>query len=158
MTAPGIQHAERALVVLSAREMGIELEFRGNGADEHAVVAKVGRDDTKIKPGDVVVRIHPQYWMAAGLLSAAGAGIGAWLISRNFLTSLEWDLHLPIIGDIHLSSTLLFDLGVYLLVIGATTLMLVALAHQSLRSRTVPDNGTTKVWSPAERAETGVTS
>jgi multicomponent K+:H+ antiporter subunit A len=104
------------------------------------------------------MRIHPQYWMAAGLLSAAGAGIGAWLISRNFLTSLEWDLHLPIIGDLHLSSTLLFDLGVYLLVIGATTLMLVALAHQSLRSRTVPDNGTTKVWSPAERAETEVSS
>ncbi len=38
------------------------------------------------------------------------------------------------LGAIHLSSVLLFDLGVYLLVIGATVLMLVALAHQSLRS------------------------
>jgi multicomponent K+:H+ antiporter subunit A len=35
---------------------------------------------------------------------------------------------------VHLSSVLLFDLGVYLLVIGATLLMLLALAHQSMRS------------------------
>jgi multicomponent K+:H+ antiporter subunit A len=30
---------------------------------------------------------------------------------------------------------MLFDIGVFLLVVGATTLMLVALAHQSLRAR-----------------------
>jgi multicomponent K+:H+ antiporter subunit A len=29
---------------------------------------------------------------------------------------------------------LLFDIGVYVLVVGATVLMLIALAHQSLRS------------------------
>src|SRR5688500_8422440 len=46
--ASGIQHSVREFVVLSAREMGIELEFRGSGADEHAVVAKVARDDTKL--------------------------------------------------------------------------------------------------------------
>jgi multicomponent K+:H+ antiporter subunit A len=39
-----------------------------------------------------------------------------------------------VLGPIHLSSVLLFDLGVYMLVIGATLLMLVVLAHQSLRS------------------------
>jgi multicomponent K+:H+ antiporter subunit A len=43
-------------------------------------------------------------------------------------------LHLPLIGEIHLYSTLWFDIGVYMLVVGATVLMLVALAHQSLRS------------------------
>ena len=37
---------------------------------------------------------------------------------------------------------LLFDLGVYMLVVGATLLMLVALAHQSLRS---PRAGTAPV-------------
>jgi multicomponent K+:H+ antiporter subunit A len=31
------------------------------------------------------------------------------------------------------ASAVLFDLGVFCLVVGATTLMLVALAHQSLR-------------------------
>jgi multicomponent K+:H+ antiporter subunit C len=43
---------------------------------------------------------------------------------------------LPLIGELHLSSVLLFDLGVYMLVVGATVLMLVAIAHQSLRART----------------------
>lgn len=95
------------------------------------------------------MRIHPQYWIAAGLLCAAGAGMGAWLASASFLTSLEWHPQLPLIGTVHLSSTLLFDLGVYLLVVGATTLMLIALAHQSLRSQRRParEDATTRVWS-----------
>jgi multicomponent K+:H+ antiporter subunit A len=80
------------------------------------------------------MRIHPQYAIALGLLCAGGAGVLAALFSRNFLTSLEWHATLPLVGELHLSSTLLFDLGVYLLVIGATTLILIALAHQSLRS------------------------
>jgi multicomponent K+:H+ antiporter subunit A len=80
------------------------------------------------------LRIHPQVWIAVGLLGAAGAGISAWLASKSFLTELAADLHLPLIGDVHVSSVLVFDLGVYMLVVGATVLMLVALAHQSLRS------------------------
>lgn len=79
-------------------------------------------------------RIHPPYSMALGLLSAAFAGMGAWLASYPFLTAVALNLHLPLIGEVHLSSVLLFDLGVYLLVIGATVLMLIAVAHQSLRS------------------------
>jgi multicomponent K+:H+ antiporter subunit A len=79
-------------------------------------------------------RVHPQLWMALGLLAAVLAGFGSWLASRPFLTALTVDLHLPLIGDWHLSSVLVFDLGVYMLVVGATILMLIALAHQSLRS------------------------
>ena len=81
------------------------------------------------------MRIHPQYWMGTGLLAASAAGAGAWLASRTFLTNLSWELHLPLLGDLHLSTVLLFDVGVYALVVGATTLILVALAHQSLRSQ-----------------------
>lgn len=80
------------------------------------------------------LRIHPLYWMAAGLLSAASAGGAAVLTGAPFLTSLSWHGELPLLGELHLSSVLLFDLGVYMLVIGATVLMLVAIAHQSLRS------------------------
>ena len=39
------------------------------------------------------------------------------------------------------ATALLFDLGVYLLVVGATVLILVAIAHQSLRSRRVGGRG-----------------
>ncbi|GAB1393881.1 monovalent cation/H+ antiporter subunit A [Rhodocyclaceae bacterium] len=80
------------------------------------------------------LRIHPLYWIATGLLCAAAAGIGAAFAGVPFLTSQAWHGMLPLLGELHLSSVLLFDLGVYMLVVGATTLMLVAIAHQSLRS------------------------
>ena len=78
-------------------------------------------------------RLHPQYWIAFGLLAAGSAAMVVWWASKPFLSSVAIDLHLPIIGAVHLSSVLLFDLGVYTLVIGATVLMIIALAHQSLR-------------------------
>jgi len=79
------------------------------------------------------LRIHPMVWIALGLLSAVSAGAGAWLYGYPFLTSLAWHGALPLLGELHLSSVLLFDLGVYMLVVGATVLMLVVIAHQSLR-------------------------
>jgi multicomponent K+:H+ antiporter subunit A len=91
------------------------------------------------------MRVHPQYAIGLGLLCAAGAGVAAWLQSRNYLTSLEWHGAVPLLGEVHLSSTLLFDLGVYLLVVGGATLILIALAHQSLRSYRRPVESTTTV-------------
>jgi multicomponent K+:H+ antiporter subunit A len=79
------------------------------------------------------LRIHPLYWVAFGLLAAGGAGISAWLFAAQFLTSIEWHGTLPLLGTLHLSSVLLFDIGVYMVVVGATVLMLIAIAHQSLR-------------------------
>ena len=78
-------------------------------------------------------RLHPMYWIAVGLLLAGGAAMSSWLAMRPFLSSLALDVALPLIGKIHLSTVLIFDIGVYMLVIGATVLILVALAHQSLR-------------------------
>ena len=79
------------------------------------------------------LRVHPLVWMGLGLLAAAAAGIVGWRDSLPFLTSQGVDFRLPLLGDVHLSTVLAFDLGVYALVVGATLLMLVALAHQSLR-------------------------
>jgi len=84
------------------------------------------------------LRIHPLNWIGLGLLFAAGTGAAALVFGRPFLTSYFSYLKLPLIGEIPLASALLFDLGVFLLVIGATVLMLIALAHQSIRSHRVP--------------------
>ncbi len=83
------------------------------------------------------LRIHPQVWIALGLLGAALTGLSAWLASRPFLAAIATDLHLPLLGSVHLSTVLMFDLGVYLVVVGATMLILISLAHQSLRSQRV---------------------
>ena len=82
--------------------------------------------------------VYPLRWMGGGLLLAAGAGSAAWLFGLPFLTSLAVDVHIPLIGEVHVSSVLLFDIGVFLLVFGATVLMLIALAHQSLRQHRPP--------------------
>lgn len=83
------------------------------------------------------LRMQPVRWMGLGLLFAAGTGAGAWLFARPFLTSHSAYADVPLIGAVPLASALLFDLGVFLLVIGATVLMLIALAHQSVRSHRV---------------------
>ena len=84
------------------------------------------------------LRVLPVRWMGIGLLLAAGTGAAAFLFSRPFLTSSFSYLEIPLIGAIPLASALLFDLGVFALVVGATVLMLIALAHQSVRSHRAP--------------------
>ncbi|MGE4591587.1 MnhB domain-containing protein, partial [Alcaligenes sp.] len=57
----------------------------------------------------------------------------SWAFNKPFLSAQSWDLHLPLVGNVHTSSALIFDIGVFMLVIGSTILILIALAHQSLR-------------------------
>jgi multicomponent K+:H+ antiporter subunit A len=78
-------------------------------------------------------RIRPQNWLAVGLLLAVGAGVLPMFFGKPFLTAMIWEPVLPFYGQLHFSSVLIFDLGVFTLVVGTTTYMLVALAHQSLR-------------------------
>jgi multicomponent K+:H+ antiporter subunit A len=78
--------------------------------------------------------IRPVHWIGLGLLGAALTGIGACLAGYPFLTSYFAYRDVPLLGEIPVSSALLFDIGVFALVVGATVLVLVALAHQSIRS------------------------
>lgn len=81
------------------------------------------------------LRVRPLRWMGAGLLFAGGTGLAAWLFDRPFLTSYFAYLDLPLVGEVPTASALLFDIGVFALVVGATVLTLIALAHQSVRGR-----------------------
>jgi multicomponent K+:H+ antiporter subunit A len=84
------------------------------------------------------LRVLPVRWMGLGLLLAVGTGTAAWLFDRPFLSSSFDYVEVPLIGTVPLASALLFDLGVFALVVGATVLMLIAIAHQSVRSHRVP--------------------
>jgi multicomponent K+:H+ antiporter subunit A len=96
------------------------------------------------------LRLRPHRWIAWGLATACATGLGAWLFGYPFLTSHTAHLQLPLLGEIHVPSAFLFDLGVFLVVVGTTMLILVALAHQSLRSRRAPPGATRATIPPAK--------
>ena len=78
--------------------------------------------------------LRPLRWMGTGLLCATLTGIGSILLGYPFLTTHTAHFNLPLLGDIHVASALFFDIGVYAVVVGATLLILTALAHQSVRA------------------------
>ena len=78
--------------------------------------------------------VRPARWIAVGLLLAATTGLGAVVLGFPFLTSHTAHVALPPFGELHLPSATFFDLGVLAVVVGATLLILTALAHQSIRS------------------------
>jgi multicomponent Na+:H+ antiporter subunit B len=57
---------------------------------------------------------------ATGLLVAAGSGIAGALVGGHFLEAVFFDLPLLAAGRLELSTVFLFDVGVYLAVIGVT--------------------------------------
>lgn len=69
--ATGIQHSVREFVVAAAAELGITLEWRGAGIDEHAVVVAAARD-SRVKPGQRVIAIDPRYHRPAEVESLLG--------------------------------------------------------------------------------------
>ena len=79
------------------------------------------------------LRILPVVWIGGGLLLAALTGAVPILLGDPFLTSYFRYAELPSLGKVPLASATIFDLGVFSLVVGATVLMLIAIAHQSIR-------------------------
>jgi multicomponent K+:H+ antiporter subunit A len=80
------------------------------------------------------LRILPVRWISFGLLLALLVGVASQLIGYPFMTTAFQYADIPFIGRVPMASALLFDLGVFSLVVGATVLILIALAHQSVRA------------------------
>jgi multicomponent K+:H+ antiporter subunit A len=95
----------------------------------------------------------PVRWMGVGLLLAGCTGAAATVLGHPFLTSYIAYAELPLIGRVPTASAFLFDVGVFSLVIGATVLMLIAIAHQSLRRYAVPPQSGRGLASEASRKE-----
>ena len=88
------------------------------------------------------LRLRPHRWLGAGLVLACATGLAAWLFGHPFLTTHTAHVDWPLVGELHLPSAFIFDLGVFTVVVGTTMLMLVALAHQSLRAHRLPGEDT----------------
>jgi multicomponent K+:H+ antiporter subunit A len=70
-------------------------------------------------------------WIAIGLAIAAGTGLGAFGLGYEYLTSHTRYVALPVLGDVALATAALFDLGVYITVVGSTMLTLSVLGKAS---------------------------
>ena len=90
-------------------------------------------------------------WIATGMLIAVATGLGSLWLGYPLLTTHTAHLTLPLVGTVHAPSAALFDLGVFTVVVGATLLILTALAHQSVRGhRKAPENTVTATTGPRE--------
>lgn len=71
--ATGKQISVREFVRISALNVGIELEFSGEGVDEIATVVSITGDNAKgVSVGDVIVKVDPRYFRPAEVETLLG--------------------------------------------------------------------------------------
>ncbi|HET6519085.1 MAG TPA: monovalent cation/H+ antiporter subunit A, partial [Geminicoccaceae bacterium] len=89
---------------------------------------------------------HPV--IAAGVLFAGLTGVASWLFGRPYLTSTYAHVHWPVVGDFELASAMVFDLGVFLTVVGSSMLVLANLGRIELGASKEVERQRVG-WSPA---------
>ncbi len=80
-----------------------------------------------VKASLKLLRLNPRYLIAIGLMISLGSGLVGLLSGDNFLTGLWLMTPLPVIGK--LGTPVTFDIGVYLVVLGASLTIIFALAE-----------------------------
>ncbi|MEG9298802.1 Na(+)/H(+) antiporter subunit B [Mangrovibacillus sp. Mu-81] len=73
-----------------------------------------------IKTVATILPVDYKIITAVGLLFAVGTSAGALVFDAPFLTHAYGEFHLPLLGETGLHTAVLFDTGVYLVVIGVT--------------------------------------
>ncbi|WP_229073608.1 Na+/H+ antiporter subunit A [Actinoplanes sp. DH11] len=82
--------------------------------------------------------------LGAGLLTAVGTGLAAMVAGGQVLQSALVDVHLPVLGHLHFATSVAFDIGVYLIVVGLVLEILRSLGaeldrqHEAAASDAVP--------------------
>ena len=82
--ATGIQYSVRDFVNLSAKELGITIEFKGRGLNEVGIVADITGDKAPaLKIGDTIIAVDPNYFRPAEVETLLGD-------PSNAKTKLGW--------------------------------------------------------------------
>jgi multicomponent K+:H+ antiporter subunit A len=74
--------------------------------------------------------------IGAGVLIAGFTGIGSWFVAKPFLTSDFTYVRIPPFNEFELATAALFDLGVFLAVVGAVMLSLESFSRLARRQAT----------------------
>ncbi|TRZ39704.1 Na(+)/H(+) antiporter subunit B [Niallia circulans] len=67
-----------------------------------------------------ILPFNYMYMIATGLIFAIGTGAGAMVFNVPFLTHAYTHVNMPILGELSLHTATIFDLGVFLVVVGVT--------------------------------------
>ena len=72
--ATGTQISVREFVTLSAKELGITLQFEGEGVEEKATISAIADESVcpGVKVGDVIVQVDPKYFRPAEVETLLG--------------------------------------------------------------------------------------
>lgn len=77
-----------------------------------------------------LLRVDPHALIGGGLLAAAGSGLVGLAAGRPFLTGMWMEWQLPEAGPLAVGTVLAFDIGVYLVVVGATLMIVLSLLEE----------------------------
>ncbi len=81
-----------------------------------------------LEDAEKLLKTEPVKLIAVGLLLAAISAVPSLIAGRNFMTGVWLDTNFPVIGKI--GSPLIFDVGVYLLVLGIAVKIIFSLAEE----------------------------
>lgn len=76
------------------------------------------------------LRLDPRTLIPIGLIAAMGSGIIPLVSGQSFMTGKWFTVYVPGLEELEIGTPLLFDCGVYLLVLGVTLTMILTLAEE----------------------------
>lgn len=126
------------LVFHSALMLGLFLLFTGHnrpgGGFVGGLVAGAALSLRYVAGGIEEVRdtlpLRPWTLLGAGLVVATSTALVPLLLGRHLMEHMKLDLELWLLGGLHLNTTLFFDIGVSLVVVGMVLLLLVAFGER----------------------------
>jgi multicomponent Na+:H+ antiporter subunit A len=77
-----------------------------------------------------VLPVRPWTLLGTGLVTATATCIIPLAFGRQLMEHAKLDLHLPVLGDLHVNTALFFDMGVAQVVVGMVLLLLVAFGER----------------------------
>lgn len=122
-------------IVFALIALGFHFFLRGHNAPGGgfiaglivAVAALLGRMARDLR----LLRVRSETLVPVGLLLAVGTGVAPMLLGEPFLRSAHGYLTWPLIGRFEWSTAVLFDAGVFLVVVGTTITIIDLLAEEA---------------------------
>lgn len=99
-----------------------------------------------------LIRLDPVRLAVTGLGISVFTGCAVLLGGHRFLQHFDWHIHdLPMVGDLHIGTPLLFDVGVYLVVVGTVSKIIFVLGKSTQGLRALVAEEEARYSSPLEQ-------